>query len=620
MLHVLLDFVNYFTALGERSARAPTDDLASVIANAEIDGEPLADLDMLGHYVIIATAGHDTTSSAIAGGLLALIEHPDQLQLLREHPELIDAAADEIIRYVSPVKHFMRNCQEPFTLHDVTFQPGELLYLSFASANRDEDVFPDAARLDVRRENASSHLAFGFGRHFCLGAHLARMEIRAIFKELLARIDHIELAGEPRWTHAVLRRGTQGSRSRTGSADVQPRSTSPRPRPTASRSWSVAPAHASTYGELDQRSNQVAHALPRGSRIGDHVAAILTTGSSTSRSCGARCAPGSSSPRSTGTSRPTKPSTSSRTAAPPPCVRVGVRAHTVGRASAAGSIARRGRRRRRRVRSRTKRSRGSRPRPSPTSARATGCSTRRGRRVGPRASSRPASAVRSARRPAFTGLVQGLYGGNESTRYLSPAPLYHAAPSGWSNAVHRLGGTVVTMPRFDPIEFLADDRAVPDHARAGGADAPRATAEAARRGADPLRSVEPRDAGARGRAVPARRQAGRDGVVGPDRPRVLLGQRGRRVLCDRTGRVARAPGIGRAFAARCGAHPRRRRQRARRRAPRARCGSRPRAGSSTTATPRRPRPRSTTAGGAASATWAGSTTRATCTSPTGSRT
>jgi cytochrome P450 len=167
----------------------------------------LADLDMLGHYVIIATAGHDTTSSAIAGGLLALIEHPDQLELLQAQPELIDNAADEIIRYVSPVKHFMRNCQEQFMLRDVTFEPGDLLYLSFASANRDENVFPDPFRFDVERENASSHLAFGFGRHFCLGAHLARMEIRALFKELLARLDHVELAGTPTWTRAYFVEG-----------------------------------------------------------------------------------------------------------------------------------------------------------------------------------------------------------------------------------------------------------------------------------------------------------------------------------------------------------------------------------------------------------------------------
>jgi cytochrome P450 len=208
MLAVLLDFVNYFTALTTDRRAHPTGDLASVIANAEIAGNPLADLDTIGHYVIIATAGHDTTSSAIAAGLLALIEHPDQLALLQAQPELIDQHfADEIIRYVSPVKHFMRNCQESFTLRDVTFEPGDLLYLSFASANRDDEVFADPFRLDVRRENASSQLAFGFGRHFCLGAHLARMEIRALFKELLGRLDHIELAGEPQWTHAYFVEG-----------------------------------------------------------------------------------------------------------------------------------------------------------------------------------------------------------------------------------------------------------------------------------------------------------------------------------------------------------------------------------------------------------------------------
>jgi cytochrome P450 len=205
--NVLLDFVDYFTQLARERREVPTADLASVIANARIDGELLPDLDMLGHYVIIATAGHDTTSSAIAGGLLALVEFPDQLELLQERPELIDQAADEIIRYVSPVKHLMRNCQAPLTMRGVTFEAGDLLYLSYASANRDDEIFPDPDRLDVTRENAAGHLAFGFGRHFCLGVHLARMEIRAIFRELLGRLDHIELAGEPRWTHAYFVEG-----------------------------------------------------------------------------------------------------------------------------------------------------------------------------------------------------------------------------------------------------------------------------------------------------------------------------------------------------------------------------------------------------------------------------
>ncbi len=204
---VLMDFVNYFLALASERRETPTEDLASVIANSEIDGQPMQDMDMLGHYVIIATAGHDTTSNAISGGLLALLEHPDQLTLLCEHPELIDAAAEEIIRYVSPVKQFMRTCQQAYTIRDVTFQPGDLVYLSYASANRDEQVFNDPMRLDVRRENAARHLAFGTGPHFCLGAHLARMEVRSIFRELLSRVDDIELGGEPSWIHAYFVQG-----------------------------------------------------------------------------------------------------------------------------------------------------------------------------------------------------------------------------------------------------------------------------------------------------------------------------------------------------------------------------------------------------------------------------
>jgi cytochrome P450 len=199
---VILDFVNYFNELAADRRACPTTDLASVIANAEIDGCPLADMDMLGHYLIITTAGHDTTSNAIGGGLLALLEHRDQLELLQARPELIDGAADEIIRYVSPVKHFLRTCQSPFTVRDVTFEPGEHLYLSFASANRDDEVFTDPMRLDVQRPNASSHLGFGFGRHFCLGVHLARMEVRAIFRELVGRLEDIELASEPSWIRA----------------------------------------------------------------------------------------------------------------------------------------------------------------------------------------------------------------------------------------------------------------------------------------------------------------------------------------------------------------------------------------------------------------------------------
>jgi cytochrome P450 len=204
---VLLDFVNYFTELANGRRATPTADLASVIANAQINGQSLPDMDTLGHYIIIATAGHDTTSNSISGALLALMEHRDQLKLLQAHPELIGNAADEFIRYVSPVKHFCRTAQQPFTVRGVTFEPGDLLFLSYASANRDDEVFSDPMHLDVRRQNAANHLAFGFGRHFCLGAHLARMEIRAIFRELLPRLEHIELVDEPTWIKAHFVQG-----------------------------------------------------------------------------------------------------------------------------------------------------------------------------------------------------------------------------------------------------------------------------------------------------------------------------------------------------------------------------------------------------------------------------
>jgi cytochrome P450 len=204
VLEVLLDFVSYFTELAADRRANPTGDLASVIANAEINGTPLPDMDVMGFYLIIASAGHDTTSNSIAGGLLALLEHRDQLELLQADPSLLDNAAVELIRYVSPVKHFVRTCHAPVTVGGVDFVPGDVTLLSFASGNRDDEVFEDPFRLDVRRPNASSHLAFGFGRHFCLGAHLARMEVRAFFRELLGRLTWIELDGEPTFVQSTL--------------------------------------------------------------------------------------------------------------------------------------------------------------------------------------------------------------------------------------------------------------------------------------------------------------------------------------------------------------------------------------------------------------------------------
>jgi cytochrome P450 len=207
IMDVIVDFLQYFGALTADRRAVATDDLASVIAHARINDEPLPDMDTFGFYLIIATAGHDTTSNVIGGSLLALLEYPDQLALLQAEPELIPQAADEFIRYVAPVKHFMRTCRQPFTVRDMTFEPGDLVLLSFASATRDEAVFADSQRLDVRRTGDTNHLGFGFGRHFCLGAHLARLEIRAFYRELLARLDHVELAADPTWIRANFVQG-----------------------------------------------------------------------------------------------------------------------------------------------------------------------------------------------------------------------------------------------------------------------------------------------------------------------------------------------------------------------------------------------------------------------------
>jgi cytochrome P450 len=196
LIAVIQDFFGYFTQLTVERQAEPTGDLASVIANATLDGAPIGIMEQISYYVIVATAGHDTTASAMAGGVQALIENPDQLARLQADPSLLPTAVDEIIRWVTPVKHFMRNCTTEYTIGGHTFQPGDAVLLSYPSANRDEEAFADPFRFDVGR-TPNKHLAFGFGVHYCLGAMLARMEIKALLAELLPRLASIELAGEP---------------------------------------------------------------------------------------------------------------------------------------------------------------------------------------------------------------------------------------------------------------------------------------------------------------------------------------------------------------------------------------------------------------------------------------
>ena len=198
-MSALLEMFQYFTALTASRRENPTDDLASAIANATVDGEPLNDIETVSYYAIVAAAGHDTTSATISGGMLALLENPDELRRLKADPGLMATAAEEMIRWVTPVKAFMRTAAVDTTVRDTPIAAGESVLLAYPSGNRDEDVFSEPFRFDVGRD-PNKHVAFGYGVHFCLGAALARMEINSFFNELVPRLDSMELTGAPAHT------------------------------------------------------------------------------------------------------------------------------------------------------------------------------------------------------------------------------------------------------------------------------------------------------------------------------------------------------------------------------------------------------------------------------------
>jgi cytochrome P450 len=197
----------YFQGLAQARREHPTEDLATVIADGAIDGEPLGDMETLSYYLILAAAGHDTTSMTMAAGVDALVRNPDQLARLKAEPDLVPNAVEEMLRWATPVKQFTRTANADYTLRDVTIKAGERVLLSFQSANRDEDVFPDPFRFDVGRPNAARHLALGAGPHFCLGAPLARMQLVAFFSRLAARLESIESTGPAERTHGTTNSG-----------------------------------------------------------------------------------------------------------------------------------------------------------------------------------------------------------------------------------------------------------------------------------------------------------------------------------------------------------------------------------------------------------------------------
>ena len=199
LVNSMTKFISYFDALTADRRQCPTADLASTIANGMPGGHPMGDVERLWYYVLVATAGHDTTSFALSGGMEALLREPEQFWALRDDPQLLPNAADEIIRWTTPVRHFMRYATAPTEVCGVEVGPGERVLLSYPSANRDESIFEDPDRFDVRRPDANRLLSFGYGTHFCLGAHVARREIRTMLARLTTQLGSIEPVGPAQW-------------------------------------------------------------------------------------------------------------------------------------------------------------------------------------------------------------------------------------------------------------------------------------------------------------------------------------------------------------------------------------------------------------------------------------
>ena len=196
------EFAEYFDALTEARREQPTDDLATVIANGQVDGAPMGDTERLWYYIIVATAGHDTTSYAMSGGLEQLLRHPDQLRMLQDDPSLMVNAAEEMIRWTSPVRSFFRWVQEDTVLGGRELSAGDVVLTSYPSANRDGAAFDRPDEFDITRPDAKNLLSFGLGMHYCLGAQVARREVQTMLGKVLDRVATIELAGEPQWTGA----------------------------------------------------------------------------------------------------------------------------------------------------------------------------------------------------------------------------------------------------------------------------------------------------------------------------------------------------------------------------------------------------------------------------------
>ncbi len=200
---VIADFENYFKGITDDRRTNPKADIATVLANSLVAGQPIPDRELNGYYIIIASAGHDTTSASTAGAIMELAKNPALFERYRAADVDKAGLIEEAIRWTTPVQHFMRSATEDCELNGQNISKGDWLMLSYVSGNRDEAVFADPFIFNPDR-TPNAQIAFGFGGHVCLGQHLARMEMRILMEELLPRLSSLELAGEPARVESVF--------------------------------------------------------------------------------------------------------------------------------------------------------------------------------------------------------------------------------------------------------------------------------------------------------------------------------------------------------------------------------------------------------------------------------
>ncbi len=198
----------YASQLGAARKGTTGEDMVSVLVNAVVDGQSLSDMEFESFFLLLAVAGNETTRNLISGGMLALMENPEQRARLVADPSLIPSAVEEMLRWVTPVMYFRRTATRDTEIRGVKIKENDKVVMYYPSANRDEQYFKDGDKFDVGR-TPNEHLAFGVGEHFCLGTSLARLEIRVLFEELIRRLPDIELAGAPRRLRSNFINGTK---------------------------------------------------------------------------------------------------------------------------------------------------------------------------------------------------------------------------------------------------------------------------------------------------------------------------------------------------------------------------------------------------------------------------